>query len=538
MLQIKGRASFAFPQISLPDMKTALGLLGSLVSIALFVGHVQGVSIGPTSDMYIVNKDISPDGFNRSAVLAGETEDSASFPGPLVVGSKGSTFKLNVIDNLTDTTMLRSTSIHWHGMFQNGTAWADGTSGVTQCPISPGNSFLYQFTATGQAGTFWYHSHRSTQYCDGLRGALVIYDPDDVYLSEYSVDNETTVITLADWYHTPAPSAGAVPTADATLINGLGRYAGSTSSLAVIQVEQGVKYRFRLVSISCDPNYTFSIDNHTMTIIEVDGVNVEPVIADSIQIFAGQRYSFIFNANQSIDNYWIRAQPNVGTTGYDGGINSAILRYISASDEDPTTPEVSTTNLLDETSLVPLDNPGAPGGSGSADVSYNLAITFNGTAFAINDATYIEEVSLPVLLQILSGTTSAQDLLPEGSVYTLPRNSTVEISIPGGAVGSPHPFHLHGHTFDVVRSAGSSTYNYDNPVRRDVVSTGTTGDNVTIRFSTYNPGPWILHCHIDWHLDVGLAVVMAEAPAAIEELSVTDAWSDLCSIYEDQDSGT
>ncbi len=66
MLQIKGRASFAFPQISLPDMKTALGLLGSLVSIALFVGHVQGVSIGPTSDMYIVNKDISPDGFNRS----------------------------------------------------------------------------------------------------------------------------------------------------------------------------------------------------------------------------------------------------------------------------------------------------------------------------------------------------------------------------------------------------------------------------------------------------------------------------------------
>jgi len=66
-------------------------------------------------------------------------------------------------------------------------------------------------------------------------------------------------------YHTPAPSAGAVPTADATLINGYGRYTnGPASSLAVIQVDQGVKYRFRLVSISCDPNYTFSIDNHTM----------------------------------------------------------------------------------------------------------------------------------------------------------------------------------------------------------------------------------------------------------------------------------
>nr|AFV15794.1 laccase [Leucocoprinus sp. Tra.sp1.C\ len=520
-------------------MRTALSLLGSLVSTVLFVGHVQGVSIGPTADMYIVNEDISPDGFNRSAVLAGDAEDSVSFPGPLVVGTKGSTFKINVIDDLTDTTMLRSTSIHWHGMFQNGTAWADGTSGVTQCPISPGNSFLYQFTATDQAGTFWYHSHRSTQYCDGLRGALVIYDDDDPYLSEYSVDNETTVIALADWYHTPAPSAGTVPTSDATLINGLGRYAsGPASDLAVIQVEQGVKYRFRLVSISCDPNFTFSIDNHTMTIIEVDGNNVEPVVADSIQIFASQRYSFILNANQTISNYWIRAQPNVGTTGYDGGINSAILRYLSASEEEPTTPEVTTTNLLAETSLIPLENPGAPGGSDPADVAYNLAITFNGSAFAINDATYIEEVSLPVLLQILSGTTSAQDLLPDGSVYTLPRNSTIELSLPGGAVGSPHPFHLHGHAFDVIRSAGSSTYNYVNPPRRDTVSLGETGDNVTIRFSTYNPGPWILHCHIDWHLDIGLAVVMAEAPSDIENLAVTDSWSDLCSTYADQDSGT
>ena len=52
----------------------------------------------------------------------------------------------------------------------------------------------------------------------------------------------------------------------------------------------------------------------------------------------------------------------------------------------------------------------------------------------------------------------------------------------------------------MVRSAGESTYNYDNPVIRDVVSIGTTGDNVTIRFFTDNYGPWFFHCHIDWHL--------------------------------------
>jgi Multicopper oxidase len=47
-------------------------------------------------------------------------------------------------------------------------------------------------------------------------------------------------------------------------------------------------YRFRLVSISCDPNFTFSIDGHEMTIIEVDGNNVQPLVVDSIQIFAGE----------------------------------------------------------------------------------------------------------------------------------------------------------------------------------------------------------------------------------------------------------
>ena len=56
----------------------------------------------------------------------------------------------------------------------------------------------------------------------------------------------------------------------------------------------------------------------------------------------------------------------------------------------------------------------------------------------------------------------------------------------------------------MVRSAGNSTYNYDNPVSRDVVSIGLAGDNVTFRFFTDNPGPWFLHCHIDWHLNASV----------------------------------
>ena len=78
---------------------------------------------------------------------------------------------------------------------------------VTQCPIVPQENYQYDFSmpdqvcrkfglgeaarshVTYQAGTFWYHAHVSTQYCDGLRGPLVVYDPNDPNKHLYDVDN-------------------------------------------------------------------------------------------------------------------------------------------------------------------------------------------------------------------------------------------------------------------------------------------------------------------------------------------------------------
>nr|UYM28070.1 laccase 7 [Trametes polyzona] len=472
----------------------------ALTAVCLSLGRLASAAIGPVTDLTITNADISPDGYTRAAVLA-----NGVFPGPLITGNKGDNFQINVVDQLTNATMLKSTTVHWHGLFQKGTNWADGPAFVNQCPIATGNSFLYDFTATDQA--------------------------------------ESTVITLADWYHTAARLGPAFPVgSDAVLINGLGRFSGGNSTdLAVINVEQGKRYRFRLVSISCDPNFVFSIDGHNMTVIEVDAVNHEPLTVDSIQIFAGQRYSFVLTADQEVDNYWIRALPNAGTVSFSGGVNSAILRYSGAAEVEPTTELVTSTNPLVETDLVPLENPAAPGDAvvGGVDYALSLNFSFNGSNFFINGATFVPP-TVPVLLQILSGASSASDLLPSGSVFSLPSNSTIELSFPitaTNAPGAPHPFHLHGHTFSVVRSAGSSVYNYANPVQRDVVSTGTAGDNVTIRFKTDNPGPWFLHCHIDFHLEAGFAVVFSEDTSEVSSFNTpSTAWSNLCPTYDALDS--
>lgn len=57
-------------------------------------------------------------------------------------------------------------SIRWingfrHGIKQLRSGWADGPAYITQCPIQTGQTYVYNFTVTGQRGTMWWHAHAS-----------------------------------------------------------------------------------------------------------------------------------------------------------------------------------------------------------------------------------------------------------------------------------------------------------------------------------------------------------------------------------------
>ena len=74
---------------------------------------------------------------------------NGTVPGPAIEVYEGQTVIVHVKNLMTGA----ATSVHWHGQHQPGTPWMDGVGFITQCPIQPGQSFTYRFTATPR-GTF------------------------------------------------------------------------------------------------------------------------------------------------------------------------------------------------------------------------------------------------------------------------------------------------------------------------------------------------------------------------------------------------
>lgn len=81
--------------------------------------------------------------------------------------------------------------------------------------------------------------------------------------------------------------------------------------------------------------------------------------------------------------------------------------------------------------------------------------------------------------------------------------SVIDIVLKNGDAGK-HPFHLHGHKYQIVKRAQDYTSDdpvlnppleegQANPVRRDTVQVPSM-NSVTLRLVADNPGVWLFHC--------------------------------------------
>lgn len=66
---------------------------------------------------------------------------NGQFPGPTIRAKAGDT----LVVELTNKLHTEGVVIHWHGIRQFGTPWADGTASISQCAINPGETFYYRF---------------------------------------------------------------------------------------------------------------------------------------------------------------------------------------------------------------------------------------------------------------------------------------------------------------------------------------------------------------------------------------------------------
>jgi iron transport multicopper oxidase len=116
--------------------------------------------------------------------------------------------------------------------------------------------------------------------------------------------------------------------------------------------------------------------------------------------------------------------------------------------------------------------------------------------------------------------------------YVVQSGEVVQITVENND-NSEHPMHLHGHSFQVIARGigtwdGSESSLPKYPVVRDVVTTPPSG-YLVIRFKADNPGVWMYHCHMVFHLAAGMTVTLIESPDILQRtLTVDQQALDLC----------
>ncbi|CAK9173593.1 unnamed protein product [Ilex paraguariensis] len=480
---------------------------------------------------------------------------NGKFPGPTLYAREDDTVVVRVVNHVQ-----HNVTIHWHGVRQLQTGWADGPAYITQCPIQTGQSYIYNFTLTGQRGTLLWHGHinwlRAT-----VHGAIVILPKRGVPYPFPKPDKEEIII-LGEWWKSDvetvinqAMQMGLAPNvSDAHTINGHPGPAPNCSSKGfTLHVESGKTYLLRLINAGLNEELFFKIAGHQVTIVEVDASYTKPFKTDTIFIGPGQTTNFLLTADQAIGKYLIAISPFMDTiVAVDNQTATGTLRYVDTPAFSPTSlttlPAVNATpvtsrfmeslkslNSEQYPAKVPLTvdhsllfaigigvNPCATCLNGSRVVGdiNNVSFVMPSTAvlqahyYGINGVFTDDFPGNPPIPFNYTGTPPANLQTMNGTkVYKLPFNSTVQLVIQGTSIIAPesHPTHLHGFNFFVVgKGVGNfdpkndtKTFNLVDPVERNTISVPTAGWTA-IRFRADNPGVWFFHCHLEIHTTWGL----------------------------------
>ena len=436
---------------------------------------------------------------------------SDTIPGAVLRARVGDVLRVDLTNRLP-----QATTIHWHGIALRNDM--DGVPGMTQPPVKPGERFTYEF-ALPDPGTYFFHPHTALQLDRGLYAPLIIEDPND----PIAVDVDE-VLVLDDWLdgidaNTPdralaarvaqggmgggsgmgamggmgatggtadgseaATSPGAM-TSSAMRSGLLGGDAGDVpyplhlingrppADRPTVTSASGARVRLRIINAASDTAYRFAVGGHRMTVTHADGFAVRPVEVDALLLGMGERYDVVVTAKSG-------AWPIVAAAEGKSSFAAGVLRTTDAA-ASPTPPADARPSEFDGRLLRYRDLSPAEGASlptKQADRTHRVDLTGGMISYdwGIGGKSYPKTTPLEV---------------HEGERVRLKfRNQSMMW----------HPIHLHGHTFALA----------DGGARKDTVNV-LPGETRVVEFDAENPGQWMLHCHNTYHLERGMATVLA-----------------------------
>jgi len=401
-------------------------------------------------------------------------------PGPLLRARQGEPMRI-VVENRLD----EATTVHWHGIRLPFAM--DGVPGLTQAPIAPGESFVYEFTPP-DAGTFWYHPHADSlrQLGRGLAGALIVEERRAV-----EVDRDLLWV-LADWRLRPdAQVAGGFGNRmEAAMAGRVGNTVTLNGAVSDAEpVRAGERVRLRLVNASLARIMALRFEKHRPVVVAVDGQPCDPHEPEDGRVLLGpaMRIDLMLDMQgvpgrryRVVDDFYDRLAYR--------------LTDLSYADRPPLHPhpfDVAPLRLppnpLPEPDLVAAEHvelklQGGMMGGGGHRGSHRAAWAING-----HSMTGDGHAQMPPLRTLQLGRSYVLTLRNESAWW--------------------HPMHLHGHSFKLLRRNGVTV-----PHRQwaDTVLIAPR-ETVDVAFVADNPGDWMVHCHVTDHQVSGMMTVLRVA---------------------------
>jgi FtsP/CotA-like multicopper oxidase with cupredoxin domain len=398
---------------------------------------------------------------------------------PLVVRApRGQVFRADLHNELAEHT-----TIHWHGIRLP--MAMDGVPYMTQPPVEHGQSFAYEFTPP-DAGTFFFHPHCDTvtQLGRGLAAALIIEDP-----AEQGLFAADLVCAIKDWQLNPDGSFGAFITDKGAARAGTFGNVETVNAqpLAELEAPAGGWVRLRVLNLDSSRIVVLDLAGAEGRIVATDGNPLPPIPVKGWRLGPAMRADIVFrmpedpSADVMLNNVFSTAPRPLARIAAAGSAKSS-----------PAMPELVATSVPE------------------GDPAQAKRLSFDLTAGHVSPQleAYLKETGLTIDALCLPGQTfwaiNGQSWAGQNHQLIPPPLAELKLGQPYlfeifNGTPHPHPIHLHGHTFRVLRSNKKDLI----PHLADTVLVAPK-ERVEICFIADNPGDWMMHCHIIEHQETGM----------------------------------